>query len=150
MKRIKTDALQTLSASHERTAFEILACKCELVDENKSVVERRLRAQREGVDWMKEFLESALRLGKLPANVDTEFAVTMMYGFIQGSLNTSMLKNTLPANEMAVQAKAARIAALAMELPARCRKAPDPAPDSTQETCNTRFNTPQNASGNSE
>lgn len=127
----------TLSASHERTIFEILTYKCELVEENRPVVERRLRAQRESVACIRDFLDNAVLLGDLPANTDTAFAATMMYSFIQGVLDSSVLENRLPAGEPALQREASRIAALAMELPARCirpaesKSAAKPAPLST-------------------
>lgn len=67
-----------------RRVFEILARKCEYVDEVDSLSQRILQCRSEGLEMMERALRNAMRRGQLSRNVNARRAALGLHAYVDG------------------------------------------------------------------
>jgi TetR/AcrR family acrAB operon transcriptional repressor len=75
---------QTAEDLRCRRVFEILARKCEYVEELHSVSQRVLQCRAEGLEMMERALRNAIRRGQLPRHVNARRGALGLHAYVDG------------------------------------------------------------------
>jgi TetR/AcrR family acrAB operon transcriptional repressor len=74
-----------------RRVFDILYLKCEFVDEMGPVKTRVQKSIEEGIGKVEANLTHAVKIGQLPADLDTRRAALLLHAVLSGSLRSTLL-----------------------------------------------------------
>ena len=74
-----------------RRVFEILAHKCEYVDEMHTLVARHMQCRAQGIDMIERALRNAMRKGQLPAHLPARRAAVGLHAYVDGLIYNWLL-----------------------------------------------------------
>jgi TetR/AcrR family acrAB operon transcriptional repressor len=74
-----------------RRVFEILAHKCEYVDEMHALVARHMQCRMQGIGMIERALRNALRKGQLPRHLQVRRAAIGLHAYVDGLIYNWLL-----------------------------------------------------------
>ena len=79
------------TTSYPHYVFEILAHKCEYVDEMHTLVARHMQCRSQGIGMIERALRNAMRKGQLPAHLHVRRAAIGLHAYVDGLIYNWLL-----------------------------------------------------------
>jgi TetR/AcrR family transcriptional regulator, acrAB operon repressor len=82
---------RTVRDAQCRRVFEILAHKCEYVDEMHPLVARHMQCRSQGIAMIERALRNAMRKGQLPTHLQARRAAVGLHAYVDGLIYNWLL-----------------------------------------------------------